>query len=88
MACRDTTILIDAAGNGGRRLRSRTREKLAALVDAGEGLTTTRFNVAESWVSVERAEDRQAQIEGVERMLRAADRAGLRRDIPLACSDG
>lgn len=70
MACLDTTILIDAAGRGGRRLRVRAREKLASLVDAGELLTTTRFTVAELWVGVERAEDRQAEMEAVERMLR------------------
>jgi predicted nucleic acid-binding protein len=33
MACLDTTILIDAAGRGGRPLRARAREKLASLVD-------------------------------------------------------
>jgi tRNA(fMet)-specific endonuclease VapC len=70
MACLDTTILVDAGGKGGRRLRSRAREKLATLVDAGEVLTTTRFNVAELWVGVERSENRQAEIDAVERMLR------------------
>jgi tRNA(fMet)-specific endonuclease VapC len=70
MACLDTTVLVDAAGKGGKRLRSRAREKLATLVDAGEVLTTTRFNVAELWVGVERSEDRAAEIEAVERMLR------------------
>ncbi len=70
MACLDTTILIDAAGHGGRRPRSRARAKLATLVDAGEVFTTTRFNVAELWVGVERAEERQTEVEAVERMLR------------------
>jgi tRNA(fMet)-specific endonuclease VapC len=70
MACLDTTILIDAAGRGGSRLRGRARENLASLVDDGEALTTTRFTVAELWVGIERAEDRQAEIEAVERMLR------------------
>lgn len=63
MACLDTTILIDAAGRGGRGLRARAREKLASLVDAGEVLTTTRFTVAELWVGVERptAKERKRQ---------------------------
>lgn len=70
MACLDTAILIDAAGRGGNQLRARAREKLARLVDEGEVLTTTRFTVAELWVGIERAEDREAEIQAVGRMLR------------------
>src|SRR5262245_64891232 len=71
MACLDTTLLLDAAGKAGGRLRLRAREKLAALVAAGEVFTTTRFNVAELWVGVERAADRAGEIEAVERILRS-----------------
>ena len=69
MACLDTTVLLDAAGRGGRRLRGRARGKLAALVEAGEALTTTRFNVAELWVGVERSKERQREMGAVEAIL-------------------
>ena len=69
MACLDTSFLLDAAGRGGRQLRARAREKLAALVEAGEVLTTTRFNVAELWVGVERTRDQPGELFRVETML-------------------
>ena len=69
MACLDTSFLLDAAGRGGRQLRARARGKLAALVEAGEVLTTTRFNVAELWVGVERTRDQPGKIVRVETML-------------------
>ena len=69
MACLDTSFLLDAAGRGGRQLRARAREKLAALVEGGEVLTTTRFNVAELWVGVERTSNRQGEVVAVETML-------------------
>lgn len=69
MACLDTSFLLDAAGRGGRQLKARAREKLASLVEAGEMLTTTRFNVAELWVGVERTRDRPVELLTVETML-------------------
>lgn len=69
MACLDTSLLIDAAGRGGRGLKARARQKLRALLEAGEILTTTRFNVAELWVGVERSRDREAEIQAVEGIL-------------------
>ena len=69
MACLDTSFLLDAAGRGGRQLKARAREKLASLVEAGEILTTTRFNVAELWVGVERTRDRPGELLTVETML-------------------
>ena len=69
MACLDTSFLLDAAGRGGRQLRTRAREKLAALIEAGEVLTTTRFNVAELWVGVERTRDQPGELVRVETML-------------------
>jgi tRNA(fMet)-specific endonuclease VapC len=69
MACLDTSFLLDAAGRGGRQLKARAREKLASLVEAGEVLTTTRFNVAELWVGVERTRDRAGEFLTVETML-------------------
>ena len=73
MACLDTSLLLDAAGRGGRQLKARAREKLASLVEAGEILTTTRFNVAELWVGVERTRDRPAELLTVETMLERLD---------------
>jgi len=69
MACLDTSLLIDAAGGAGRRLKARARSKVAALLEAGELLTTTRFNVAELWVGVERSRDREAERRAVEAIL-------------------
>jgi len=69
MACLDTSFLLDAAGRGGRQLKARAREKLASLVEADEILTTTRFNVAELWVGVERTRDRPGELLTVETML-------------------
>lgn len=69
MACLDTSLLIDVAGRGGRALKARAREKLGTLVETGEALTTTRFNVAELWVGVERSRDREAEIRAVESTL-------------------
>jgi tRNA(fMet)-specific endonuclease VapC len=69
MACLDTSFLLDAAGRGGRQLRARAREKLTSLVEVGEILTTTRFNVAELWVGVERASDQPGELLRVQTML-------------------
>jgi tRNA(fMet)-specific endonuclease VapC len=69
MACLDTSFLLDAAGRGGRQLKARAREKPASLVEAGEILTTTRFNVAELWVGVERTRDRPGELLTIETML-------------------
>lgn len=69
MACLDTSFLLDLAGRGGRPLKARARGKLASLVEDGEILMTTRFNVAELWVGVERSRDRQREIVAVETLL-------------------
>jgi tRNA(fMet)-specific endonuclease VapC len=69
MACLDTSFLLDVAGRGGRQLKARARAKLAALVEQGEVLTTTRFTVAELWIGVERSKDRQSELAAVEAML-------------------
>ncbi len=70
MACLDTTALIDLSGGRGRRSRERARRKAAALRAAGEALVTTRFNVAELWVGVYRAEDREGEIAKLRAVLR------------------
>jgi predicted nucleic acid-binding protein len=58
MACLDTCAVIDLAGGGGSALLHSIRQLLAELRDAGEDLVTTRFNVAELQVGIERSRDR------------------------------
>jgi predicted nucleic acid-binding protein len=55
MACLDTPVLLDLAGRGGKRRRDRAYGKLQALIDDGQSLFTTRFNVAELYVGVYRS---------------------------------
>ncbi len=51
MACLDTTILIDLAGRTSPR-KEQALQKIEELVRKGQGLATTRFNVAELYVGV------------------------------------
>src|SRR5262245_15728065 len=69
MACLDTSFLLDVAGRGGRQLKTRARGKLRSLLDGGEPLSTTRFNVAELWVGVERTTDRSGELAAIEAIL-------------------
>jgi hypothetical protein len=62
MACLARSFRLDAAGRGDRRLERRAHENLAFLVEGGNALTTTRFNVAVLWVGVERTRNRQAEL--------------------------
>ena len=68
MACLDTTMLIDLSRRGGRR-RPRAFEKLQELVRQGESLATTRFNVAELLVGVERSSNRRREEQAVQAVL-------------------
>ena len=56
MACLDTTLLVDLVRPAGKWKR-RALAKVGELVDRGEGLVTTRFNVAEMYVGVARSDD-------------------------------
>jgi predicted nucleic acid-binding protein len=56
VACLDTTVLVDLARPAGKWKR-RALAKVRELVDRGEGLVTTRFNLAEMYVGVERSDD-------------------------------
>ena len=56
MACLDTTVLVDLLRPHGEWKR-RALEKVRGLVRRGEGLVTTRFNLAELYVGVERSDD-------------------------------
>jgi predicted nucleic acid-binding protein len=69
MACLDTTLLLDLRGRGGKKLQDRARRKMLELSLAGEDLTTTIFNVAELWVGIERATDREEEQLIVEQLV-------------------
>lgn len=68
MACLDTTVLVDLARRGGQR-RRRALGKVRELVDRGETLVTTRFNIAELYVGVERSDDAQREERAVQAVL-------------------
>lgn len=69
MACLDTTVLLDLQGRSGRGKKRRAAELVRRLVAAGEDLVTTRFNVAELWVGVERSSDPKREESRVEKLL-------------------
>lgn len=68
MACLDTTILVDLTRRG-PNLRNRAFQKVQELLARGEFLATTRFNVAELYVGVERADDPDREGQLVEEAL-------------------
>ena len=69
MACADTTLLIDLSGRAGASLRRRAAKKLREIQAQGGVLSTTRFNVAELYVGVHKARDRQAEEQRVQIVL-------------------
>ncbi len=69
MACLDTTVLIDLSGRGIRGASRRAKETIIALVGDGESLVTTRFNVAELYVGVERSDEPRRELAKVARIL-------------------
>jgi len=69
MACLDTTLLIDLSGRGGRDRRQRARRKVTELYDRDPFLATTRLNVAELWVGIERSADPKKEKASVDRLL-------------------
>jgi tRNA(fMet)-specific endonuclease VapC len=54
MACLDTTLLIDLAGRRSPRKEAAVK-KIEELAAKGQGLATTRFNVAELYVGLSRS---------------------------------
>lgn len=61
MACLDTSVLVDLLQGHGRSGAARAAETIRAIRHAGEPVVTTRFNVAEVYVGVERASDRTSE---------------------------
>jgi len=72
VACLDTTVLADLARSGGVWKR-RALEKVQELVHRGESLVTTRFNVAEMYVGVQRADDPEREERALSALLRELD---------------
>jgi len=68
VACLDTTLLVDLARSG-EKWRRRALEKVQQLVDREEGLVTTRFNVAELYVGVERSGNSEREETAVRAVL-------------------
>jgi len=68
MACLDTTILIDLAGRGSQR-KTQAVKKIEELVVKGQGLATTRFNVAELYVGVSRSRHPEEDERAVQALL-------------------
>jgi predicted nucleic acid-binding protein len=56
VACIDTTLLVDLMRRRSK-LRARAFQKLQQLLRRGEFLVTTRLNLAELYVGVERSDD-------------------------------
>jgi predicted nucleic acid-binding protein len=69
MACLDTTILIDLAGRGSQR-KEQAVKKIEELASKGEGLATTRFNVAELYVGISRSRHPEEDEKAVQVLLR------------------
>jgi tRNA(fMet)-specific endonuclease VapC len=69
MACLDTSFLIDLIRSGASARRRRATDKLRDLLARGEGLTTSRFNVAELLVGVYRSNDPERELRNVEALL-------------------
>jgi len=72
VACLDTTVLIDLI-RPRRRQRSRARAKVEKLAHRGEMIYATRINVAELYVGVERAKDRQREEHAVQTVLKRCE---------------
>ena len=68
MACLDTTVLVDLVRPDGKWKR-RALAKVGELVDRGEGLVTTRFNMAEMYVGVERSDDPDREEQALEAVI-------------------
>ena len=69
MACLDTTFFVDLSRRSASSRRACARRKLAGLVETGESLATTRFNVAELYVGVFRVRDAVREEKAVRAVL-------------------
>jgi tRNA(fMet)-specific endonuclease VapC len=68
MACLDTTMLVDLS-HPHRKANQGAAHKIVELVERDELLATTGFNIAELYLGVELARDRESELESVRRIL-------------------
>jgi len=69
VACLDTTVLIDLVGSKSR-YREKTLIKIDQLVQRNETLVTTRFNIAELYVGVERSANQKSEEQVIHHLLK------------------
>jgi tRNA(fMet)-specific endonuclease VapC len=72
MACLDTTILIDLLRSNAER-RGRALAKIKELANRGESIVTTRLNLAELYVGIERSDNPQRDGQRVLDVLKHLD---------------
>ena len=68
MACLDTNMLIDLAGKSSER-REQAIRKIEQLSTEGQGLATTRFNLAELYVGLSRSRHPREDEEAIDALL-------------------
>jgi tRNA(fMet)-specific endonuclease VapC len=68
MACLDTTLLIDLASRKSQR-KELAAKKIADLVTKGQGLATTRFNLAELYVGLSQSKHPEEDEKAIHALL-------------------
>ena len=69
MACLDTTVLIDLVGSKSK-YREKALFKIDQLIQRNESLVTTRFNIAELYVGVERSANQKSEEQVIHHLLK------------------
>jgi len=69
MACIDTTVLIDLVGSR-NKYREKALFKIDRLIQRNEPLFTTRFNIAELYVGVERSTKPKSEEQVIHNLLK------------------
>ena len=69
MACIDTTVLIDLVGSKSK-YREKALFKIDQLIEKNESLVTTRFNIAELYVGVERSANQKSEEQVIHHLLK------------------
>jgi tRNA(fMet)-specific endonuclease VapC len=69
VACIDTTVLIDLVGSTSKH-REKALFKIDQLIQRNETLVTTRFNIAELYVGVERSANHKSEEQVIHHLLK------------------
>jgi len=69
VACIDTTVLIDLVGSK-NKYREKALFKIDQLIQRNETLVTTRFNIAELYVGVERSANQKSEEQVIHHLLK------------------